>query len=180
MRQFFLSFLLIVTAAVSLKFGGMVFMNHGAGMMMSDDGCAFGAGSHDGERSGVDCVPPSPVEYGARNDANQHEHPCILLIVVAALFGFSFKRGHLDVLRNDNDAENFFFILTFHRHHSRLNFNRAGLLILLPFGFCFIRLNPSMRITLHIENLQKVMQKSSKTGASYTWCHGCRYLARQG
>jgi len=111
MRQFFLSFLLIVTAAVSLTFGGMVFMNHGAGMMMSDDGCAFGAcaGSHDGERSGVDCV-----SHCLQSSTAQGTMPIstsissILLIVVAALFGFSFKREVISMFfRNDNDIGKF-------------------------------------------------------------------------
>ncbi|MBI5794190.1 hypothetical protein HZA87_03865 [Candidatus Uhrbacteria bacterium] len=35
MRQFFLTFLLIMTAVVSLTFGGMVVMNHMDGVMLS-------------------------------------------------------------------------------------------------------------------------------------------------
>lgn len=109
MRAFFLTFLLAVTAAVSLTFGGMAFMNHEAGMMMPGDDCMVGtcptsrSGDMDDATCISQCIQATTINSMVPARANVQ---VLLLVFVSVLFVNLFAPQVISrFFRSDNDIE---------------------------------------------------------------------------
>ncbi len=107
MRQFFLTFLLVVTAAVSLMFGGMAVMNHGVGMMMPGDNCMNGVCATTSQTGGMDgatclshCIQAATVNSIVPMSTSVQS---LILFFVAILFASVFKAEPVSqFFRTDN------------------------------------------------------------------------------
>lgn len=108
MRAFLLSFLLILTAAVSLTFGGMVLMDHD-GMMMPGDDCMVGtcttsrSGDTDDATCISQCIRATTMNSMAPASANVQ---VLLIFFVSVLFVNLFAPQVISrFFRSDNDIE---------------------------------------------------------------------------
>ena len=107
MRQFLLTFLLILTAATSLSFGGMVLMDHETGMMMPVDGCAAGS-CETSNTEGMDgttclshCIRATTVSNIVPMGASVQ---ALVLFFIAILFVNLFDKNAVSrFFRSDND-----------------------------------------------------------------------------
>lgn len=106
MRAFLLSFLLILTTAVSLTFGGMVLMDHD-GMMMPGDDCMVGtcptsrSGNMDDATCISQCIRATTINSLVPASANAQ---VLLLFFVSVLFVNLFAPQVISrFFRSDND-----------------------------------------------------------------------------